>query len=417
MVGSLGWASPGVCRRWIDVGWNPSRGFSQSYRALVSDPSLDELFADHDTLEGVPDDTLEQLQVTRDPVSGALLIVAIHSTRLGPAFGGIRRKDYPSPSAAIADAAQLATHMSLKCAIQGVPGGGGKAVIFAPPGVVIEGEARVAAYRRLGECVDSLGGRFYTGPDVGTEPADLAVVAAETGFVTVPGDAGPGDLAEPTALGVFAGIRAVARRLKMSVARERSSEGTGGAGDGLDGVEVVVQGLGAVGWRLAERLHQAGARLKVSDVDAQRVERAVQAFGASALAPEVAATAECDIYAPCALGAVVTPDNVPSIRARAIAGSANNVLATKASGDALVRRGILYAPDFVINSGALVHGALFQLEGKVPPPARIESIGDLLDAVFDAADASGNSPERVATAMAMEKLAAAPSEAYFRNRK
>ena len=365
----------------------PPTRFLKRRRALPESPFDEELLR---TAE------FEQIQILKDEEAGLLGFVAIHSTRLGPAFGGIRRFAYTSPAGALRDALRLAAHMSLKCAIHGIPGGGGKAVLLADPRM-----DRHAAYRRLGDYVEAMGGRYYTGPDVGTEPDDLLAVAARTRFVARPDELGPGNLAEPTAVGVLAGIRAAARRLGR---------------EDLEGVHVTVQGLGEVGWRLVEKLAYAGARLSVSDVVSARVAVAAERFGAAPVVAEHSHRVECDVYAPCALGGVVSESTIDELGAAAIAGSANNVLADPALGAELHRRGVVYAPDFVINSGALVHGALFHLKGEAPPLARIEEIEALLLRIFATAEAEGVPPEVVADREARARLESAGAGIYVPGR-
>lgn len=334
----------------------------------------------------------EQIEVLRDEARGVLAFVAVHSTRLGPAFGGIRRWAYRRPAEALADALRLAEAMTLKCAAAGVPGGGGKAVILMHPET-----DREAAYRLLGRHVEQMRGRYYTGPDVGTEPRDLEVVAEHTRYVARPGPDGPGNLAEPTAIGVFAGIRAVAERL--------------GHAD-LRGVHVAVQGLGEVGQRLVHLLRDAGARLTLSDVRREAVE-AVAVPGDTIVDAGEIVSVEADVFAPCALGGVVHDLSLATLRARAIAGSANNVLTAPEHGEALFERGVLFAPDFVINSGALIQGALFHLEGRVPPRERIESIGERVGEILDTARERGVPPERIAYEFARERVAGANVERFI----
>jgi leucine dehydrogenase len=329
----------------------------------------------------------EHVEIVRDDRIGLLACVVLHSTRLGPAFGGIRRFAYEDFGEAIADAIRLATAMTVKCALAGVPGGGGKAVIWQRPGL-----DRGAAYRRIGEVVERLAGRYYTGPDVGTTEDDLRAVAEGTRYVAKPGDEGPGDLSEPTALGVFAGIRAIARRLH------------GGREIG-DHVHVVVQGLGAVGHKLARLLAEAGCRLTVTDVRQDVAESVATALGASLARPDDVLGIECDVFAPCALGAILDHKTIDRLRARAVAGSANNVLAQDGVGDELFRRGVLFAPDPVINAGALLQGALFHLEGHRPGPERVLAIGDRIDELIEEALYRGLSPERVAEERAARILA------------
>jgi len=339
----------------------------------------------------------EQVQILRDAEIGMTAFVVVHSTRLGPAFGGIRRWSYPDPGAGLADALRLAEHMTLKCAIHGVPGGGGKAVLLDCPEL-----DRRRAYLRLGEFVQEMSGRFYTGPDVGTGADDLLTMGEVTDYVALPDQRGPGELSEPTALGVFAGVRAVAKELDYST---------------LEGVRVVVQGLGGVGWRLCDLLAKAGAELSVCDVLADRVDAACVEWDAVAIAPEIAHAVDCDIYAPCALGGVINSKTLPELGARAVAGSANNVLASADCGVDLFRRGLLYAPDFVINSGGLVHGALFHLEGQAPPSTRIEEIGDRLTEIFSQSSVDDSPPEVLAREMARQRLKQSSSDPFLPGRK
>lgn len=324
----------------------------------------------------------EHAEILRDAAARCVVVVVLHSTRPGPAFGGIRRWSYPNVEAAGADAWRLAEAMTAKCALAGVPGGGGKVALIDHPRL-----DRAAAYEVIGAAVERLGGRFFTGPDVGTEPADLTCVARRTGYVTRPEVVG--DLAEPTAHGVFAGIGAVLERLD----REWS------------GATIAVQGLGAVGMRLASRLISAGARVLATDVDAERLARAVRELGVVPLALDAIVAVECDVFAPCALGGVIDAGTVPRLRARAVAGAANNVLATAADGRALWQRGILYAPDCVINAGALLHGALHHLEGAPASPERIATIGARVGAILDRARAEDVPPEVIAECVARERLA------------
>ncbi|MCC6782088.1 MAG: hypothetical protein IT457_04525 [Planctomycetes bacterium] len=333
----------------------------------------------------------EQLQILRDDDAGVVAILAIHDTRLGPAFGGIRRWNYRRLDEAVADALRLAEAMTLKCAVAGVPGGGGKTVVVDRPGT-----DREAAYRLVGRHVEELSGRYYTGPDIGTDASDLAVVARETEFVARPDRVG--NLAEPTAIGVFAGIRAVAQRLGFA---------------DCAGLRVLVQGLGEVGSRLVRLLVGAGARVLVSDVRRDAMIRLVDELGVVCVDPGDVFGIEFDVWSPCALGGVVHDVSIPQLRMRAIAGSANNVLASPEHGRQLFERGVLYAPDFVINAGALLHGALFHLEGRSPPPSRIEHIGEVVGEILDRAQAEARPPELVATNLALERLGAVMHRPYM----
>jgi leucine dehydrogenase len=338
----------------------------------------------------------EQIQVLRDDEGAVLAFLAIHSTRLGPAFGGIRRWTYRNPAAALTDALRLAEAMTWKCALAGVGGGGGKTVI-----VQTQDTDREAAYRLVGRHVEEMGGRYFTGPDVGTEPADLEIVAEHTDFVARPDRAG--NLAEPTAVGGFAGIRAVGARLGF---------------DGVRRAHVLVQGLGEVGSRLVELLVGGGARVTVCDVRRELAERLAARLEVAVVDPGELLSVSADVFAPCALGGVVHDLSLENLRVRAVAGSANNVLASPDHGASLFARGILYAPDFVINSGALIHGALLQLEGRAPPRARIEEIGRRVGEILDAARTQGIPPEVVALRMARDRVGAALGGPFFpRDRK
>lgn len=328
----------------------------------------------------------ELLAIHRDPEARCTFCIAIDSTALGPAFGGIRRWRYPTVAAAVADVLELARAMSRKCALAEVAGGGGKAVVLDAPAL-----DREAAYRALGLAVESLAGRFRTGPDVGTTAADLEQVATATRFVARPGAGGPGDLAGATALGVFAGIAAVAQRI----------------GKELVGLRVAVQGVGAVGSRLAQRLAEAGARLWLADADDERAAACARRLDAEVVAADAIVGADCDVLAPCALGRVLDDDALSRLRARAVAGAANNVLASPHHGEALFARGVLVAPDFVINAGALIQGAVFDLDGAAPPPSRIAAIGATVGALLDRALSERRPPEQIATEVADQRLARA----------
>lgn len=361
-----------------------------------SDPSRVTSVRDRLKTAVVLDRDFEQIEVLRDEGSRCTAFVVIHSTRLGPAFGGIRRRSYADSEAALDDAWRLARAMTFKCALAGVPGGGGKAVIIDRPGM-----DRGAAYRLLGSHVEMMGGRYYTGPDLGTDLADLREVASETDFVASPDDPALGHLADPTALGVCAGVEAVASRLGFT---------------GVDGARVAVQGLGEVGWRLAVLLADRGAELVVADTREAPLERARDELGAEVLPVSEILGADCDVLAPCAVGGVLDEDVVAVLRARAVAGAANNVLASPECGAALFAAGVLVAPDFVINSGALIHGALFHLEGEAPPADRIRGIGDVVGEILDRAVRESRPPEVLAEQMARERLDAAPAGRFVPRR-
>jgi glutamate dehydrogenase/leucine dehydrogenase len=332
----------------------------------------------------------EQVQILRDEAVGLLAFVAIHDTRLGPAFGGIRRQPYRSALDALDDALRLAEAMTLKCAVAGIPGGGGKTVIVDSPGL-----DRVQVYRRVGRFVEQMGGRYYTGPDVGTSPDDLVEVARATGFVASPELCG--NLAEPTAEGVVAAIEVVAARLETPLAELR----------------VAVQGLGEVGCRLAALLAERGAHLLVADLREDHAREVAERLGALAVDAVSVLSVDADVLAPCALGGVVDVERAAELRVRAVVGSANNVLADPEAGRVLFERGVLYAPDFVVNAGALVSGALCHLEGRQPDLARVREIGARLGAILDESHSTGQPPEVVALRLARERLATAPAEPFW----
>jgi leucine dehydrogenase len=335
----------------------------------------------------------EHVVVRHDPESGAWMLVGIHSTQLGPAMGGTRLKSYASPAEALEDALRLAAGMTRKLAVVGLPCGGGKAVLAVPE--LPTGDGRRRLLERYGDLVDSLGGSFVTGPDMNTRDADMDVIGDRTPHVFCRSVArgGSGDPSIHTALGVFHGIRA-------SLAHALGS-------DDLAGRTMLVQGAGSVGAKLARLLADAGATVLVTDVDEARA----RATGATVVAAETALELECDVYAPCAVGATLNVGTIPRLRCPVVAGAANNQLATPEDGDRLRDAGILYAPDYVINSGGALHGIGLERLGWDADRLEHEvaGIGDTLTAVFAEADAEGISTDAAAERLANERLAAAPA--------
>jgi leucine dehydrogenase len=340
------------------------------------------------SLEQLEASGCEQVLVVRDRAANALAVIAVHDTRLGPAHGGIRRWPYPSLAAAVSDVLQLAEAMTWKCALADVPAGGGKAVILDRPGT-----DREAAYRLVGRAVAQLGGRFFTGPDVGTTTADLQVVAGETSYVATGEGEGPGDLPAATATGVLAAMSALALRLERS----------------LDALHVVVQGLGAVGMQLCAQLHAAGARLTVSDVIAERAAAAQAQFGVEVVAPDRILHTPCDVFAPCALGGVLTMATAAELPARGVCGAANNIFADLEVARSLHARSVLVVPDFVANAGALIQGALWHLSQQHVGPERIRHIAKTTGEVLDRALAENVAPIELALRMARERVDRAPA--------
>lgn len=328
---------------------------------------------------------LESLHLSIDPVSGLKAVIAIHNSRLGPALGGCRYLAYPNDESAVADAIRLAQGMSYKAALAGLALGGGKAVIIRPAHV----ESRAALFEAFGRCVEQLDGRYITAIESGTSTADMDCIAQYTQHVT--STTAGGDPSPHTAMGVFSGIRTTA------MARLGS--------DNLEGLRVAVQGLGNVGFALAEQLHAAGAELLVSDTDPGKVQLAMEQLGAHPIANEALLSTPCDILAPCGLGGVLNSYSVAQLRCSAVAGSANNQLSNLQVADQLEKRGILYAPDYVINSGGLIYVAL-QHRGETlgTITAHLSRIGTRLTEVFAHAQAEKRSPARVADELAERLL-------------
>ncbi|MEC8652838.1 MAG: Glu/Leu/Phe/Val dehydrogenase dimerization domain-containing protein [Planctomycetota bacterium] len=334
-------------------------------------------------MDGATGQDCEQMRAVWDRASRAHVLVAVHDTRLGPAHGGIRRWRYDDAAAAARDVVALARAMTWKCALAEVPAGGGKAVILDRPDL-----DRAGAYRVVGRVVESLGGTFFTGPDVNTSAADLAVVAEETRYVATAADDGPGDLAAATADGVLSALVALAERL----------------GRPVDQLRCIVQGLGAVGFGLCERLAALGASLIVADVVPARVDAAVRGLGARAIGVDEVFTTEADVFAPCALGGAITVEVARSIPVLGVCGAANNVFATAAAPAAAHERGLLVVPDFVANAGALIQGALWNLERCRVDRARLDRIGGTTGEVLARAAAEARPPIELALELARERV-------------
>jgi len=330
----------------------------------------------------------EQVTYFFDEATGLRAIVAIHSTRLGPALGGCRVWPYESEEAALYDVLRLSKGMTYKNAAMGLALGGGKAVIIADSRT----QKTPALFEAFGRAVERLGGRYITAEDVGTEPDDMVAVSRVTKHVAgLP--ATSGDPSPATAFGVYSGMRAALRHAFGS--------------DDLTGKRVAVQGLGAVGMSLCERLHEAGAKLVVTDIAQARLDKAVADFGATAVGSDEIYGVDCDVFAPCALGAVVNDATLPRLKARVIAGSANNQLAEPRHADALRERGIVYAPDFIINGGGVINVAAELEPGgydRGRAYARVAGIGEKVAAALRLADERGISADAAAVLMAEERL-------------
>jgi leucine dehydrogenase len=334
----------------------------------------------------------ECVVVRFDQQTGAWIFIALHDRTLGPALGGCRLTTYASPAEGLRDAMRLARGMTLKWAALDLPFGGGKAVLAVPG--PFEPEDRERLLLRFGTLVESLGGIYGTGADLGTTPADMDVIGRRTRHVCgrTPAQGGHGDPGPWTALGVLSGMRAACELVFGDAS--------------LAGRSVLVQGLGGVGRPLSEQLAADGARLLVADAIPSRTEYAASEFGATPVAPDRVYDTDCDIFAPCAIGGVLNARSIARLRCRIVAGSANNQLEEDADAERLHERGILYAPDFVINAGgAIAHATLElldwteeQMEGRV---LAIEtSLGEILgDAVR-----RGESPLHEAKARAARVL-------------
>jgi leucine dehydrogenase len=337
----------------------------------------------------------EELLVHQGERSGAHLVIAVHSTALGPALGGARLWRYRALGDAIADALRLSEAMTYKAAAAGLELGGGKAVLCAPPNRELTPEGRRDLMLDLGDAVESLGARYVTAEDVGTGTDDMAIVGERTAHVVGrPTDAGgSGDPSPVTARGVEASIRACC-------------EHRYGSPD-LAGRVVTIAGIGHVGLALAERLVQTGCELRVSDIDEGK-RAAAKRLAARWVDPENAPGTECDVFAPCALGGAIDAESIDRLRCEIVCGSANNVLADDSLGEALTERGILYAPDFIANAGGLinVYGELRDL-GRERLDELVDGIGDALRRVFVVASERSVTPLAAAKTVAEEALDAA----------
>ena len=327
-----------------------------------------------------------------DEPSGAWMFVGVHSTVLGPAMGGTRLKAYPAPTDALTDVLRLSGAMTLKQAAAALPYGGGKAVLAVPSVPAPGSPEREALLRRYADIVDALGGTYVTAADMNTGQADMDVVGERTTHVLGRSRerGGSGDPAPSTAVGVFHGIVA-------SLAHAFGSHA-------VEGRTVLVQGVGAVGGRLAELLTDAGAAVLVSDVDPVRAQAKAEQIGARVIAPDRVVGTVCDVYAPCATGGVLDAAAIPALRCRVVAGAANNQLATAEDAARLRDADILYAPDYVINAGGVIHLAGHETLGwdEAAVAARLAGIGRTLADVFAEADGSG-----ITTAEAADRLARA----------
>jgi len=336
-------------------------------------------------------DDHEIVHFVTDRASGLCAVIAIHSTHLGPAGGGVRFWHYAEPGDAVRDALRLSRGMSFKNAMAGLPLGGGKAVILA-------NESRTKTpemLRAYGRAVEGLGGRYVTAEDVGMSVADMVALSGETSHVaglpvaegSVGGDPGP-----HTSYGVYLGVKAAVKR---ALGR-----------DSLAGVHLAIQGAGSVASGLARRAAAEGARITLTDIDRGRAEALATEVGGEVVAPEAIMTLEADVLSPNALGAILTSESIAALRVPVVAGGANNQLATPADGQLIHQRGILYAPDYVINAGGIINVSTEYLKDgdQDTVRGRIEQIPVRLDQIWSESAATGRNPAEVADAMAMRLI-------------
>ena len=333
----------------------------------------------------------EQLVFCQDESSGLKAIIAIHDTTLGPSLGGTRMWTYDSEEEAVEDALRLAKGMTYKNAAAGLNLGGGKTVIIGDP----KKDKNPEMFRAFGRYIQSLNGRYITAEDVGKTEEDMDHIHMETDFVTGISQESLGSSGNPspvTGYGIYRGMKAAAKEVYGD--------------DSLEGKTVAVQGVGNVAYALCEHLHKEGAKLIVTDINKEAVNRAVEAFQAEAVDPDDIYEVDCDIYAPCALGATINDDTIPKINAKIIAGSANNQLKDSNHGDIIHEKGILYAPDYVINAGGVINVA-DELNGYNQARAmkKVETIYDSLNKVFEIARRDHIPTHVAADRMAEERIA------------
>jgi leucine dehydrogenase len=325
----------------------------------------------------------ERVLFGSDDAAGYQGIIAIHSTALGPAVGGTRYWSYKTEDDAVTDVLRLARGMTYKNALAGLPFGGGKSIILRNN----KAEDREQLFRAHGRLVNSLEGKYFTAEDVGTSPADMEFILKESEYVA--GLQGrSGDPSPHTARGVFRAMQAAAKHKWGS--------------DDLAGKTVAIQGCGHVGYFLARELARVGAKLVVTDVDPAKVKRVVDDHQARSVTPEEIYSVEADIFAPCALGGVLNDQTIPQMKAKLVAGAANNQLLEPRHGDTLQQHGVLYAPDYAANAGGVINGCCREMLGWDVPKtlAKTDAIYDTLLTIFAMADR-----EKIPTYQAADRLA------------
>lgn len=352
----------------------------KNHPAKKSHTALDRLFRYAELLK------YGEVHFKFDPKTGLRAIVAIHNLNRGPAIGGCRMIHYHSADKALEDAMRLAQMMSLKAAISNLPHGGAKAVIMKPKVVT----NRIALLESFGDFVESLGGRYITAMDSGTSESDMDIIATRTKYASCTTGA-DGDPSPQTAFGVFRGIEAA---VKYKLGR-----------DSVEGVRVNIQGVGHVGYYLAKELHARGAKMTVCDVNEKNLQRCRDEFNVDVCSTEEIFDLPGDVFSPCALGAILNLETIKQLKTPIVAGSANNQLAHSKFGDVMRQRGILYAPDFVINAGGLINVAVIYAHQNVAESTKQTShLYDILMEIFERADKENLATNQVAEKIAKEKL-------------
>ncbi|OGT61546.1 MAG: hypothetical protein A3E85_05440 [Gammaproteobacteria bacterium RIFCSPHIGHO2_12_FULL_45_12] len=330
------------------------------------------------------------MHIKLDKATGLVAIISVHNLTRGPAIGGCRLLPYDTVDRAMEDSMRLAYMMSFKAAINNLNHGGGKAVLIKPK-VIKDPQAY---FEKFGEFVNELGGRYITAVDSGTSPHEMDIIARRTSFVTCTtkqgGDSDPSPL---TALGVR---RAIEAAIQFKQGK-----------DSLEGVHVAIQGLGHVGMSLAEDLHQRGARLTVADISHTNLERCVAKFNAKICSPTDIYDVKADVFSPCALGAVINRNTIKRLNVSIVAGSANNQLAHNQYGTLLHERGILYAPDFLINAGGLIHVAVIYDKGDLHRSLKqINGIYQIVYDLYERSASEGRATNLIAEEIARQRLTA-----------
>jgi len=333
----------------------------------------------------------EQLVYFNDEESGLKAFIAVHNTVLGPGAGGCRMWPYENEMDALNDALRLSRGMSYKNAMAGLPLGGGKAVIIANS----KTDKSEELFKAFGRCVQKMDGKYITAEDVGMTTEDMMIIANETDYIAgLPhGDHASGDPSPFTARGVYNGIRAA---VKYKLGK-----------DNLEGLTVAVLGVGHVGLYLCENLHRDGAKIIVSDIIQEHLDEAVHKYGATIISPDDILSVECDVLSPCALGAILNDDTIPNLKTTIVAGGANNQLASDGHGVRLMDRGILYAPDYVINAGGIINVS-GETSGNYDLGSintKVDNIYNTLIHIFERADAEKRPTNVVADEMAEEIIA------------